>query len=385
MPNTFITVQDIADQAALRLRENEVMSRLVSRDYDEKIADKGDTVQIKVPNVFDAKDFDQTGTIVAQSIVEGKRLLTLDKIKDVSVTLSSKEKTLNINNFTEQVVNPAIEALARKVDQDLMSMYKFIPYHTGTSGTTPSTLDAFAQANKILNANKCPVNTDKVGVWDEEADAKFCTLDALVNAEKSGSTETLKMGSIGKVFRIQNYMDQNVITHTAGGYTSLADVNGVITAADNGETSYKIPYSQIVLTSTAGAATTSLKAGDLLVAGTRQFTVIEDTANAVAGVVTAKVYPALSANMTSTAITFPDKTSRAHTANLVFHPRAFVFANRPLTTDLGGVECAVATIDGISVRVIRGFDQDTKEEKISFDILYGILPLQPELAVRVLG
>ena len=149
MPNTFITVQDIADQAALRLRENEVMSRLVSRDYDEKIADKGDTVQIKVPNVFDAKDFDQTGTIVAQSIVEGKRLLTLDKIKDVSVTLSSKEKTLNINNFTEQVINPAIEALARKVDQDLMSMYKFIPYHTGTSGTTPSTLDAFAQANKI--------------------------------------------------------------------------------------------------------------------------------------------------------------------------------------------------------------------------------------------
>lgn len=385
MPNTFITVQDIADQAALRLRENEVMSRLVSRDYDEKIADKGDTVQIKVPNVFDAKDFDQTGTIVAQSIVEGKRLLTLDKIKDVSVTLSSKEKTLNINNFTEQVVNPAIEALARKVDQDLMSMYKFVPYHTGTSGTTPSTLEAFAQANKILNANKCPVNTDKVGVWDEEADAKFCTLDALVNAEKSGSTETLKMGSIGKVFRIQNYMDQNVITHTAGGYTSLADVNGVITAANNGETSYKIPYSQIVLTSTAGAATTSLKAGDLLVAGTRQFTVIEDTANAVAGVVTAKVYPALSANMASTAITFPDKTSRAHTANLVFHPRAFVFANRPLTTDLGGVECAVATIDGISVRVIRGFDQATKEEKISFDILYGILPLQPELAVRVLG
>ena len=385
MPNTFITVQDIADQAALRLRENEVMSRLVSRDYDEKIADKGDTVQIKVPNVFDAKDFDQTGTIVAQSIVEGKRLLTLDKIKDVSVTLSSKEKTLNINNFTEQVINPAIEALARKVDQDLMSMYKFIPYHTGTSGTTPSTLDAFAQANKILNANKCPVNTDKAGVWDEEADAKFCTLDALVNAEKSGSTETLKMGSIGKVFRIQNYMDQNVVTHTAGGYTSLADVNGVITAADNGETSYKIPYSQIVLTSSAGAATTALKAGDLLVAGTRQFTVIEDTANAVAGVVTAKVYPALSANMASTAITFPDKTSRAHTANLVFHPRAFVFANRPLTTDLGGVECAVATIDGISVRVIRGFDQATKEEKISFDILYGILPLQPELAVRVLG
>ena len=385
MPNVLLTVQDIADQAALRLRENEVMSRLVSRDYDEKIADKGDTVQIRVPNVFDAKDFDTTGTIVAQSIVEGKRLLTLNKIKDVSVTLSSKEKTLNINDYTEQVINPAIEALAKKVDQDLMGLYKYVPYHTGTAGTTPSTLDAFAQANKILNANKCPVNTDKAGVWDEEADAKFCTLDALVNAEKSGSTETLKMGSIGKVFRIQNYMDQNVVTHVAGGYTSLADVKAVVTAANNGETINKIPYSQMVLTSSAGTATTALKAGDLIVVGTRQFTVLEDTENAVAGVVTAKVYPALSANLSSTDAVFPDRVSRGHTANLVFHPRAFVFANRPLSTDLGGVECAVASIDGLSVRVIRGFDQDTKEEKISFDILYGILPLQPELAVRVLG
>ena len=249
MPNVLLTVQDIADQAALRLRENEVMSRLVSRDFGGKVADKGDTVQIRVPNVFDAKDFDSTGTIVAQSIVEGKRLLTLNKIKDVSVTLSSKEKTLNINDYTEQVINPAMEALAKKVDQDLMSLYKNIPYFTGTSGTTPDSLDAFAQANKILNANKCPVNTDKAGVWDEEADAKFCTLDALVNAEKSGSTETLKMGSIGKVFRIQNYMDQNVVTHVAGGYTSLADVKAVVTAANNGETTNKIPYSQMVLTS----------------------------------------------------------------------------------------------------------------------------------------
>ena len=39
MPNVLLTVQDIADQAALRLRENEVMSRLVSRDFDDKIAD----------------------------------------------------------------------------------------------------------------------------------------------------------------------------------------------------------------------------------------------------------------------------------------------------------------------------------------------------------
>ena len=385
MPNTFLTVQEIADQAVLRLRENEVMSMLVSRDYDEKIADKGDSVNIKVPNTFDAKDFASSGTIVAQSINEGKRTLVLDQIQDVSVELTSKEKTLNINDFTNQVIAPAMEALASKVDKDLISLYKFIPYYTGTAGVTPSTLDAFAQANKILNANKCPLNSERAGVWDEEADAKFCTLDALVGADKSGSTETLRMGSIGKVFRINNYMDQNVATHTAGGYTALADVTAAVTAANNSQTTKNIPYSSMVLTSAAGASTAKLLAGDLIKVGTRTFTVIEDTAAAIAGVVTAKVYPALSENLTSTAAIFPDVTSRAHVANLVFHPRAFVLANRPLTTDLGGVEAATASFDGLSIRVTRGYDMETKKETISFDILYGILPVQPELAVRVLG
>lgn len=385
MPNTFLTMTDIAEQALLRLRENEVMSKLVTRDFDSKISDKGDSVNIKVPGVFDAKDFASTGTIVVQAINEGKRTLVLDQIQDVSVEITSKEKTLNINDFTEQVTAPAIEALARKIDQDIMSLYKYVPYYTGTSGVTPTSLTTFAEANKILNANKCPLNTEKAGVWDEEADAKFCTIDALVNAEKSGTTETLRMGSIGKIFRINNYMDQNVVTHTAGGYTSLADVTAVVTAASNGATSKNIPYSQMVLTSAAGAAVTKLLAGDLIRVGTRQFTVLEDTAAAIAGVVTAKVYPALSENLASTAATFPDVTARAHTANMVFHPRAFVFANRPLTTDLGGVEAAVATFEGLSLRVTRGYDQTTKKETISFDILYGILPLQPELAVRVLG
>ena len=384
MANSFVTMQDIADQAALRLRDNEVMSALVSRNYDNVFSDKGDTVQIKVPNTFTAQAFSTTVTI--QDIAEGKRLLTLNTIQDVSVDISSKEKTLNINDLSEQVINPAMEALAAKIDTDILTMYKYVPYFTGTSGTTPDALEDFANAGKVLNNNNAPVNAMKSGVWDADAIAKFQILDALASSNRSGTTETLRSGELGTVYRIDNYLDQNIPTHTAGAYSALADVTGAITAANNSvEAATNIPYSPIVLTSAAGSSTAVLVKGDILTMGGQQYTVIENTVAAISGVVTAKCYPASSVNVASTAVAFADVSAGAHVSNLVFHPKAFVFANRPMSADIAGAEAAVANFEGISVRVTRGYNMDDKKETWSFDVLYGILALQPELAVRVLG
>ena len=175
-------------------------------------------------------------------------------------------------------------------------------------------------------------------------------------------------------------MDQNIKTHTAGGYTSLADVS--VTTGAKGATS-------IVLTSTAGAATTKLEAGDLIKVDGEQYVVTAQTAAAASGVVTVAIYPGLAkafGDMTSAAVTFPDVTARAHTANLAFHENAFALVSRPLMPPVGGAQSATAAINnGISVRVTYGYDQDTKTNKVSFDTLVGVKTLYPELAARLLG
>ena len=74
----------------------------------------------------------------------------------------------------------------------------------------------------------------------------------------------------------------------------------------------------------------------------------------------------------------------SHTANLCFHPMAFAFVTRPLTAP-GGVESYTTTYNGISLRVVRGYDMKYKKEMLSMDVLYGFKTLYPELAVRVLG
>ena len=42
---------------------------------------------------------------------------------------------------------------------------------------------------------------------------------------------------------------------------------------------------------------------------------------------------------------------------------------------------AIASADGLAVRVVFGYDQDTKKDKISFDIIYGIKELDSDLLV----
>jgi hypothetical protein len=373
LANVLLTVEDIARQSLLRLRNNLVMLPLVYRDHTYDIKNKGDSVQVKRPPTFTAQDF--TGATTAQDIVESEVTVQLNKISDVTLEITSKQMTLNINDFNEQVTNPAMEAIAQKIDNELLGMYLDIPYFAGISGTTPSALDAFAAASRVLNVNKVPQG-NRSGVWNPNALEKFGVIPAIVNAEKSGSTQALREGSIGRIQGMDNFMDQNVNTHIAGGYTSLADAK--VTAA--------LGATVVPFTSTAGAAVTSLKRGDLLTIGAFQYVVTEDTLAAVAGAIAAvKIYPALKVAAAATPVVFADVTARAHVANLAFHKNAFAFVNRPMALPEGGATGYVTTFEGISIRVVKGYSMTSKVNEISFDILYGLKTLQPELAVQNLG
>ncbi|MDC4242724.1 P22 coat protein, partial [Clostridium tertium] len=72
------------------------------------------------------------------------------------------------------------------------------------------------------------------------------------------------------------------------------------------------------------------------------------------------------------------------TANLAFNPMAFAFVTRPLVAP-AGVESYVTSYNGITLRVVRGYDMKYKKEMLSMDVLYGYKTMYPELATRVLG
>ncbi|WP_339245288.1 P22 phage major capsid protein family protein [Paenibacillus sp. FSL F4-0243] len=373
MTNTFLTAQLIAREALPLLQSNMVMPYLVHRNHSDEFKKQGDTIQIRKPAVFVADEFNNT--INLQDVGEGQVLVKLDKIADVSVELTSKELTLNVEDFNQQILGPAVLAIAEKVNRDLLSLYVDIPYFVGTPGTVPSTLQSFADARKVLDTHKVPLATRRA-VWNPDANAQLAIIPAVVNAEKSGTTVALREGSMGRVQGLDNYMAQSVFTHVAGGYTALADVKTTATA---GATTIK-------LESTAGTAVTSLKKGDIFTVSGNQYVVTADSAAAVAGIINAvAIYPAMKAAVTNAPVTFADKTTAAHAANLAFHESAFCLVSRPLELPRGATEAYVTSFNGLSLRVVFGYDVAKKKQTMSVDMLYGVKTMYPELAVQVLG
>lgn len=369
MANTILTVNEIAKESLMRLQNNLVLSGLVHRDFSNEYASQGQTISVKKPATFVANDF--TGTTSAQNISEGSVPVTLDTISDVTVEVTSKELSLNIQDFGTQVVDGAMQAIAQKIDEKIAGLYADIPYVSGTAGTTPAALANIANVGKVLNTNKVPLSQRRL-VIDPEAQAKLIVLDAIAGADKSGSTEALRNANMGRILGFDTYMDQNIKTHVKG---TLAGNPFVKTEVAAGGT-------QVTFAGATGLTGTA-KVGDVFtVADADGEYVVTEVNDMVSDEQTVKFYPAAKETFAATkAVTFTGN----HVANMAFHRNAFALVNRPMALPLGGANGYVANYNGLSIRVTMGYTMSSKINTISFDILYGVKTLQPELAVRMLG
>lgn len=372
MANEFITIKNIARQVLPRLIENLVFPNLVYKDYNEAFAvGKGDTIQVRKPVILEAQEFNQSTGTSAQDVKEKSVEVTLDHLATVDVEFSAIQRAANVDDLNRLFLEPAAVALAQKINSDGLELYKDIPYIGGTAGTTPDGLDDLTLARKILNNNKAPV-APRYAIWDPEAESKFLQLDTFVEADKSGTTEALRNGSLGRIMGFENFMSQAVKHHTKG--TLAASGTGAkiqVKTAVNGANSVTL-YSNGTLSGT-------LVKGDLITVGNKTYTVTAGGTVNEQGELAVSVYPAITADADAEVTVIGD-----HTANLAFHPSAFAFVTRPLASP-AGVESYTTSYNGITLRVVRGYNMQYKKEMLSMDVLYGYKTMYPELAVRYLG
>ena len=375
MANSFVTADLIAERALPLLAERTAMLPLVYRgEWDGTFAKAGDTIQIRKPVRATAIDTsgDISGSIA--DTTENSVSVQLDQQYGVARSLTSKEMTMNVDDFERLVINPAVNAIAENINSAILDLYVDVPYYTGTSGTTPDALSDLANVGKVLNQNDAP-SMDRALVMDFEALAAYQALDSIVEVDKSGTNAALRQGLLGQIYGMTLAGDGQVNTHTAGTFTAVATpLTAGSTAA--GATSIDMD---------GGAGTETILKGDIFTIDGQQYVA---TANATAsgGAVTVPVYPAVPAIIAdNTAVAFPDTTADAHVANLGFHRDAFALAMAPLEAPMGGANAAVVNFKGLSIRVIMDYAFATDKNQIRFDVLYGTKTLFPELAVRLLG
>lgn len=208
MANTFLTPDIIAREALMVLRNNAVMANLVHRDYSNEFAAVGDTITVRKPATFEAKEY--TNSITLQDATEGSVAVKLDKHLDVSFAVTSKEMTLDINDFSEQLLKPAMQAFADKVDAYLLGLASGVTNQVTYAPATDNIRNKVVDARKYLTAAAAPL-TDRRFVYGSDIEADLLKTDLFLAADKVGDEGTaLREASLGRKLGLDFYTDQNV-------------------------------------------------------------------------------------------------------------------------------------------------------------------------------
>lgn len=208
--NTFLTPSIIAKEALLVLRKNAVMANLVHRDFSEEFVGKvGDTITVRKPATFEAKEFN--GSVTTQDATETGVTVKMDKHLDVTFAVTSKQMALDIKDFSQQLLVPAMQAFADKIDKYLIGLEADITARVAHSSGSVAPADIIA-ARKLLGDAAAPL-TDRRFVCGTQAEADLLTSQLFVSAEQVGDNGTaLREASLGRKFGFDIYSDQNIGT-----------------------------------------------------------------------------------------------------------------------------------------------------------------------------
>ena len=394
MANVLLTPVDLTRESLRILHQKLQFIGTIHRGYDGRFAKEGakigDTVGIRYPNKFLVTD---GATLGSQDVTETKVDLVLNKRKHVPFTFSTQELTLDIDQFSQRYLEPAMAQLAATMEADALSMYKDVYNVVDNDGSAVSLLS-------VLNAGK--QLTDNLAPRDNTRCVQLTTSHSvvLVDALKGlfhSSAEIAKQyrdGMLGRTGGFDHYENTLLASHTTGtaakttGYLTndaTAQTGSTLTV-DTGSTTFlkgdvitiagvKMVHpetkadmgilQQFVVTADSGASATSLAISPEIVATGARQNVTNGAANNQAIV---KVGAGASEVMTNT---------------LAYHKDAFAFATADLFLP-GGVDfSARETYDGISMRIIRDYTIADDQMPCRIDVLYGYKPLYPQLASRI--
>lgn len=396
---SLLTIDMITNEALVILHNNLAFARNVNRQYDSSFAKEGakigSTLRVRLPNKYTVT----TGAaMVAQNTVETQTTITVATQKHVAMNFTSAELTLQMDDFSNRIIKPAMAVLASAIDQDGLLLYKDIYQSVGTPGTTPASALTLLQAQQKLSEMATPDDGDRKLVINPAANA------AIVDANKGlfnpgGVIDAqFKRGKVAD--NILGYsdvsMDQNVGQHTTGDWGTAISV--ATTSAD-GDTTLAIQFT---------GSSKTWKIGDVFTIGSvyavnpenftstgalQQFVVTGNTTGS--STATLSVSPTIQstgAYQTVSALPAQNATitmlGSANTANyaqnMAYHRDAFTLVTADLELPPGNF-ASRKVMDGISMRIWRQGDIFNDMVPTRVDVLYGWKTLRPTMACRIWG
>ena len=343
--------------------------------------------------------------------------ITLTNQAGCDISFSMADLTLNIDDFRERFIVPAIATVANKIDVAGCQLYKDIPriVNHGASAASYGTAGALNGGSATIAGVQGQILTGGAiltenGVMKQLPRAAVCDPLSMVSIIQP-QTQLFNPGSkVSKMFEdgavAANVLgfdwaeDANIAQFTpqaSGSVTALssAPANGATTLAVT-TTAGMVPRGTVV----SMASVYAINPQNRLSTGRpAQFVVTADTVVTSSGIL--PIYPPyIPANgptpQFATCTGTPGGTAAItiHTGavgagpysqNMLFNKNAFTLATADIELPDGVAFAARENYDGISMTIVRDYDINSHMMPCRIDVLYGWKTVYPELAVRLGG
>jgi len=220
-----------AQESLMVLRDTLVMARLVHRDFENVVAQQGDTVNTRKPAKGTARTWagqaaftDASEQIHVENLHANNLAIVLDTIQYTAFLVQDKDAVTSMKNLREEFIIPYVDPIAQAVDDDIMTEMTA----AASAGVGGAALTAYAhdtvglgadmneddiiKAREQLFTNQCPMDRSLSLVLSAQHEADCLALALFHQADQSGSTEALTNANLGRKFGFGIYATQNVPT-----------------------------------------------------------------------------------------------------------------------------------------------------------------------------
>ncbi len=195
-------VKLVAVDALPALSGHLVMGNLVTRDFEPTLATAGDTVNVPIPPTMVANNIAEGGSVQAQNPDVANAQIILNTHAEATFQIPDVTKVIAVPDLLRLYMQPAMIALAEKVESDLLALYSQFtantPLGTGGSALTEASVDAAETA--LFNA-KVPQTQQKYLVVDGNAYGQLRQISRFSEYQTAGDAGlgALIEGSIGRI------------------------------------------------------------------------------------------------------------------------------------------------------------------------------------------
>lgn len=404
MANINLTPDAILRESLRILHQKLNFCTNIITEYDDSFASEGGKIgasmRIRQPIQYATSTAATMPTGTGADSIGVSTTLTIDTQRYVPMRFTTKELTLDIEDFSSRHVEPAMAKLAAKIEADVLSKAC-----KGTAGQLCATVGNVAFADvmsgrKSLQDNLAPPD-GRIALMDTQGNVDLVTDNKALFNDNSQISKQYKEGAMGRFGQFDFYENTLIPKHTAGTAVATYKVNGAsqektISASDSD------PMNGVIAIDTG---TKDIVAGEIVtIEGCNAVhpETKEDTGVLKRFVVTAALsaagnlsispaiiksgphqnvsaYPTDGGDITTIGV-----AGTTYNQSLLFQKGFMALGTADLVMPNGVDMASRQNYDGISLRLIRDYDISKDRIYTRIDCLYGSKVLRPDLAYRLL-